>query len=202
MIERGDIQLSKRGPVIAISGPPGSGKSTLCRALVDRIGSGPPVSYDDFETMTRQPPEVVDAWMARGAPYSEIETPGLTEALDAAATRGVVVFETQLGRAYPHTSHLIDFSVWLTCPEDVALARKVRQFVSEARGLPSNRLVQFHGWLAGYLEAYEKIVRPACAQQRDRVRPLADLSLDAETPISGLVETVLAEIEGLIGKSS
>ena len=71
----------KAGPVIAVSGPPGAGKSTLCRALAARIGTKAPIEYDSYETMTRQPPGVVEAWLARGAPYGEIETPGLADAL-------------------------------------------------------------------------------------------------------------------------
>lgn len=187
----------KSGPVIAVSGPPGSGKSTLCRELAERTGSSI-VAYDDYETITRQSPDTIAAWLARGAPYAEIETPGLADALNTAARSGSVIFETQLGRAHPETGPLIDFSIWLSCPEDIALARKVSQFVEGARGAPPERLQEFHAWLANYLEAYVDMVRPACVQQRERVEPLADLALDAQLPAVEHVSTILSHVERLV----
>lgn len=167
------------GPVIAVSGPPGAGKSTLCRALVKRIGTGAPIEYDAFETMTRRSPAAIEDWLARGAPYDEIETPGLADALRTAVGSGAVVFETPLGRAHPETGPLIDISIWLDCPDDIALARKIAQFAASIDGSDARALAQFREWLLGYLRAYDTVVRPACAIQRERVGPLADLRLDA-----------------------
>lgn len=195
---RKDLESGESGLIIAISGPPGAGKSTLCRALAERIAAGAPVEYDDYETMTRQSPDAVAAWLARGAPYEELETPGLVDALRAAALAGNVVFETPLGRAHPETGPLIDFSIWLSCPDDVALARKVGQFLEAARGSPPERLISFHDWLADYLDAYVKVVRPAYAPQGERVQPLADLSLDALVPAKEHLSAIISRMESLI----
>jgi cytidylate kinase len=163
-----------RGPVIAISGRPGSGKSSLAVALCREIGAGL-IAYDDYEIMTRKGQVAMQDWLARGAPYAEIETPGLVQALQAAAGRGPVVFDTPLGRALPVTAGLIDHAIWIDCPAEIALTRKLAQL---AEAVPETQAAAFVTWLRGYLQAQSAIVLPACEIQLQRVAPLADLRLD------------------------
>jgi thymidylate kinase len=163
-----------RGPVIAISGPPGSGKTALAHTLAGRVGAAC-VEYDLFETFTRTSPAGLIDWLARGAPYDEIMAPGLASRLRQAAARGPVVFDTPLGRAHPETGPLIDFAVWIDCPPDLALKRKLAQL---AAAVPDERAAEFLRWLDGYLEAYETLVRPACIIQADRLAGTADVTVD------------------------
>lgn len=168
------------GPVIAISGPPGSGKTALARRLAERLGIAC-VEYDRFETFTRRPPAEVVDWLARGAPYGEIDAPGLAPALRQAAARGPVVFDTPLGRAHPETGPLIGFAVWIDCPADVALKRKLAQL---AAAVPPERSAEFLRWLGGYLDAYETLVRPACIIQAERLAATADMTLDGTADLT------------------
>ncbi|NEX46558.1 AAA family ATPase [Pseudotabrizicola algicola] len=183
------------GPVIALCGFPGSGKTTLARRLAQRLGAGL-VEYDRFETFTRRPlPEVLD-WLAAGAPYAQLQAPGLEEALRLAARGGAVVFDTPLGRAHPQTGGLIDRCFWLDCPADLALARKVAQLSREVPDADSARFVE---WLSGYLALYPTITRPACHVQIERVVPLCDMTIDGTAGIDTILETLVAKCDFLKG---
>lgn len=175
-----------RGPVIAISGPPGAGKTTLTRGVSLELGL-PVIEYDRFETITQRDPHETQDWLRRGAPYDEIETPGLAAAIKEASIQGPVLFDTPLGRAHPETGGLISISFWINCPADLALARKVAQLASD---VPRGEAGAFVQWLDGYLASYEQIVRPACLLQVERVGGLADMTLDATDSIETLIKRI------------
>ena len=179
--------------VIAISGYPGSGKTRLARQ-VSRRSKITHIEYDRYERFTQKSPAEIQSWLARGAPYEEISTPGMREAIREA--RGVVVLDTPLGRAQPGIGPLVDKLIWIDCPPDLALARKVAQL---ARNVPKNQGDGFARWLDGYMQAYETIVRPACAVQARRVAPDADLRLDASLSPAVQDETVLAFLSDCFG---
>lgn len=181
------------GPVIAICGAPGAGKSRLTEGLAARLKAAP-VPYDAFETFTRRGPDAALDWIARDAPYGEIRTPGLAEALRVAVAAGPVIFDTPLGRAHPETGPMIGRAVWIDCPLDLALARKVAQLAGD---VPPPQAGDFVGWLRSYLAQYEHIVRPACEIQLARVRPLCEVIVDARDP----VEKILDNLAGQCGTS-
>lgn len=156
------------GPVIALSGPPGAGKSTFGGWLAARFGAGH-VDYDDYEQITRKPPAEIAEWLAKGAPIDAIPAPGLPEAVAVARAKGMVVFETPLGRAWPGTEGLIDLSIWIDTPLDLALSRKLQIMAQTAPD------AGFRDWLDGYLAAYAGVIRPSLLVQADRVQGLCDL---------------------------
>ena len=167
-------------PILAVCGLPGVGKTSLCAALAQAFG-WQVVAYDDHEQMTDRAPDAVMDWVARGAPVAEVPVPGLRAALMAAAARGPVLFDTPMGRLHPETTDLISYAVWLDCPADVALSRKLLQMLRE-----SSDGAGLAGWLTPYLANYLEFVRPLLVQQVTHVRPLCDLRLDAKQDAKAL----------------
>lgn len=169
--------------IIAVSGPPGAGKSTLTAALAARLG-GVVVRYDDHEVITSWPPDRVIRWLDAGAPFDAVIAPGLRDAL--LAQTGLVLLETPFGRACPETGGMIDTSLWLDCPDDVALARKILALSAKNHGNPG-----FAGWLTAWLNAYGQFTRRALAVQRLRVKPTADQVIDADADAASVMSRSL-----------
>lgn len=181
-------------PIIAISGHPGGGKTTLTKALAGRFGVSA-LHYDDYETMTARPPQQVRDWIARGSDYDEIGLDRLIgELLRCAAAKPaprLVLVDTLLGRAHHRTGRLIDLLVWIDTPPDIALARKISE--AAARAKPAEAW-DFVGWLRAYLDHYSGFIADTYTLQRERVRPSADIVLDGRLAPAQLAEQAMTEI--------
>lgn len=178
-------------PILAISGPPGAGKSTLIGALVARFRVHV-VHFDAHERMTDRSLGEMEDWIARGMPLAEMLPSGLTGHLRAAAADAPVLFETPLGRAVADHAALIDWSVWLDLPGDIALARKIAATVAEADWASQEEL---SSWLQGYLAAYPRIIAPSLAMQAQRVRPAADEIMDATLSTEQLADLLSIRLQ-------
>lgn len=164
-------------PVIAISGIPGAGKTTLGSALARRMGARH-LCFDAYETLTRAPPEQVEDWLARGAPPDEMYDPRLDTDLALLAGQGPVVFDTPLGRHPAAHERLITCAIWIDIPRDVGLARKLALQVGIGGWRSADDLA---GWIGGYLAAYERVILPCLKVQSAVVMPLSDHVIDGMT---------------------
>lgn len=178
-------------PIIAISGPPGVGKSTVIACLLNQMRLNA-VYFDAHETMTDRPIAEIEDWLSRGMPLAEMVPPKLVAHLRAACQDRPVLFETPLGRAVPDHSRLITRSIWLDCPADIALARKIGETVTASDW---ESLTDLTDWLHGYLAAYPRIIAPSLAQQATQVRPLADDLIDATCCASEIAAQVRCIVE-------
>lgn len=194
--------------IIAISAPPGGGKSTVAAALAERLGAAL-VEYDAYDTLTERSPEDIATWLSAGGEYREVDVIELVADLETlrnggairdrrtgeeVTARALIILETPFGRAHPAMATMIETALFLDTPPDVALARKVREFVAQSLADPGpgghNR---FLGWLDRYLHNYEAVTRPAIAIQRQRVLPLADLVITvADAEPEAIVEQAVA----------
>ena len=196
--------------VVAVCGPIGSGKSSIVRGLVARLGDAVAIHMDSYERMTRAPVDQVMRWAERGADFEALEVPLLAEHLEKLkrgetvvepagrtpiAPRKYVVFETQFGRAHEATGAQIDLLIWIDVPLDVALARKLKLFAGEAlRDARAGAALERLAWLDAYLGNYLRLVGPLMQVQAARVRPQADMLVDGSGELDASVRAAAGEI--------
>lgn len=178
-----------RAPIVAISGHPGSGKTSLTRTLQRQLGV-PALHYDDYETFTDTPQAQVRDWVARGSNYDEIKLEPLVKELirlaEAEPRPKCVLFDTLLGRAHSATGELIDTLIWVDTPADIGLARKIGESAGRARG--AGKEPEFVQWLEFYMEQYGGFIADTYSVQRDRVRAGADIIMDGRASQERLAE--------------
>lgn len=165
---------------IGVSAAAGGGKSTLVRALGERIDGAVMVFFDDHPvTMPSNPLQ----WLAEGADFNEWKSDSLEAELASLRDRRVpVVFEAPLGRAHAATGRFIDFLVFIDTPLEVALARWVRRRMSESSLVEEIPVL---------LDIYETVLRPVYLEQRRQVMPDADLVVDGLSEVDIWVDQVL-----------
>lgn len=180
------------GPVVALCGLPGSGKTSLALALSRRFG-WPALHYDDYETATAWPVADLRRWVDAGCDYARIGLGALPGDLARAVSRGPVLLDTLLGRAHPAMAGAIDLAVWIDTPADVALARKVAGAAARARGESGE--AAFAAWLEGWLSLYDDVIAAAYRIQEERVRPGCEIVIDGRPAAAAVAGAAAAAIE-------
>lgn len=194
--------------LIAVSAPVGGGKSTLTRALARSLGDATAIHFDHYETLTDRPIEEIRRWMLDGAALDDLVVERLPEDLarlkagtpvvdptGVEITPGAyVLFETPFARQHQATGALIDLSIWIDTPLDVALARNLREFTRR----PEMR-AELVSWLGPYLDSYLDVVRDLLLMQQEQVGGNADLVLDGMATLDENVERARREIQARFG---
>ena len=188
--------------IIAISGYPGSGKSSLRLALSERL-SCDYIDYDDYQHVTQSAVDEIAGLMQDGSNYDALVIPQLVSHL-ALLKHGekingnngertiipgdVIIFETPLGREHTATGAFIDTQIWVDVPLDIALARNLRVFLADP-GV--GRQQPRRDWIINYLENYLAYVRDMLILQRQRVSNSADLVVDGSRPLEDVVSEIM-----------
>lgn len=189
--------------VIAISGPIGAGKSSLRMALENTLPNCVSVDIDHYQSITQRSLAFVQDWMQSGANPDAFPLPRLANDLrqlrsgfpinhptngQTVAPAEVILFETPFGRLHTETAQQIDILLWIETPLDVALARKLQQFVGEAlhNSSPSG-IREFHQWIFVYLQNYSTTIHSLMRMQQERIASRADVRVDGTLPINQLV---------------
>lgn len=176
----------------------GGGKTTLVRALAQRLPGTATVHFDHYETLTEHPIDDLRRWMEAGADLGEFVIPHLAEHLarlrsglpvvdpstgQTIAAGPQILFETPFARQHEATGKSIDLSIWIDTPLDIALARNLRDFTARPELYDD-----FRPWLSGYLDNYLSTVRDLLTMQREVVGAAADLRLDGRATVETNVD--------------
>jgi shikimate kinase len=166
-------------PVISISGPPGCGKSSVAQMLSAQLGY-PLVQYDDYFGLTSAATEMVEDWVLQNMPLETLFIAEFREKIFDLCASGPVIAETPLGPLHSIEGLHVDFSIWLDCDHDIALARALSKII-EHETWPSGQ--ELAVWANGYLQSYLDFVAKAVRHQRKTVMPKCMLILDAHAPL-------------------
>lgn len=197
--------------IVAISAPPGGGKTALIDVLRSQLPDTSVIAYDDYQAVTTKPMVEVIEWLERGGTLDFMDVPLLAEHLACLKTgqavcnpstgvwvkpAPVIFFETPLGRAHHATGQFIDVLFWLEVPLDLALARKVQSFTHEFLCTSSRQgLAENVQWLSQYLANYQQGTHRALMLQRERVRAnQVDYILDGTEPLPVLAQQLVERL--------
>ena len=189
--------MNKKPFVLGLTGPPGSGKTTLGRLLQQRHAGARILSFDQYQPMTRLLQTQIEAWFAGGADPSTFDHGAIVSALrretvsrHGLTQRPLLLFETPFGRLHRETAAFIDFLVWIDTPLDIALARAVLAFTRTAQREQTPAAARdFIDWQIQYMNFYPALHTMYLAQ-RQRVAPGADLSIDGTGPSEASAEII------------
>ena len=195
--------------VIAISGPAGSGKTTVCEALADTLNA-PALFFDDYAGQSNLPTDL-QKWLADGANFNEWQTPTLVDDLHRLkageaiqspngkqiASGPIIILENPLGCAQASLASCIDYLIFLDTPLEVALARFMLRELTSGAALTrfaATDEAERHAALQMYLQGYLAVFRHVYREQHSQVSTTANLIINADQP----VEAILAEIKAAL----
>lgn len=191
---------------VVVAGGTAGGKSTLARGLAERLDSVL-IAHDRYYFDVAEPrghnydhPDALDTarlvsdletladGKEAGLPVYAFATHSRQPEVERVQPAPVILVEGILVLADPRVAELADLTVYVDCPDDIRLVRRIRRDVVE-RGRDVH----------GVLEQYLGTVRPMHEQFVAPCRAHADLVLDGTQPPDSLVEQLEAVVRARIG---
>lgn len=165
--------------VVAIAGVSGGGKTTIAKHLNERLHNSKTLFFDDYDF---DGPNDIIHWVDKGANYDEwnlapliIDIMGLlSEPLD------FIVLDFPFAYKHSQTSKLIDLTVFIDTPLDIAMARRViRDFKNSSN---ESILIEMENYISqgrrGYLEMLKTI------------KPNSDIVVDGTLSVSKIGDKI------------
>lgn len=190
--------------VITISGVSGAGKSSTVKAIAQGLGDAACFYFDDYGEAMQQPDDGLQ-WIAAGADLTEFVLPQFGQDVErlrqgetvvTPTSRRVepapfLVIEEPFGRGRNDMAKLVDFSVCIEVPMEVALARRLLDAAARWSGTSEQRLA----WIDTYLNTYLfQGMREVYIAINERVKASSDLVLDGTAPVEDNAQRVIKAV--------
>ncbi|UFZ08164.1 hypothetical protein LQG66_18550 [Bradyrhizobium ontarionense] len=190
--------------VIAVSGTSGAGKSSVIATTAEMLMGAARLHFDDYVTLGNDIAQI-RAWIDAGADPDEIKTPVMAVDLrnlisgkpvqppnggSIVHPANYIMIEEPFGRARQELAGLIDLTVYIDVPPEVALARRIVREIAS----PQKQAAQLVGEIEGQLLAFLAIGRDAYLAAARAARDSADLLLDGMLPVDELAASIVEEV--------
>ncbi len=185
----------KKPYIIAINAVSGGGKTALAKLLAESLPKSKLFCFDEFDDTNLYPDDFYD-WSKRGANLLEFDCPGMGDAVGKEINDGkadYIVLDYPFGRDHPMFRDLIDLSVFIDTPLDVAMARRIlRDYTTESEIAVEERSEKLKEEMGHYLEKARYPYLDAIKH-----KDTSDLILDGWTTLENLRDKILEHIKAL-----
>lgn len=174
--------------IVAVAGVAASGKTTVVRALADRLPGARALYFDDYSFPGE--PDDFGVWLADGADYNVWNLELLRKEIETLVSSDTRYLILDYPFAYRNDliAPLIDLAIFLDTPLDVALARRILRDHPVSDGETIRR----------ELIDYLKHARPAFLEMQRSIRSDSDLIINGTLSldeIAGRIEVQIALLE-------
>lgn len=174
--------------VISIAAVSGGGKTTVVKALCNKLEPSKSLYFDDYDF--KEYPEDFYQWVKSGADYNAWNTEALARDLKCLLKEKhlkYIFLDYPFAYKNDKIAPYIDYSIFIDTPLDIAMARRIiRDMKDESMDL-----------LISNLKVYMDKGRVAYLEMLNSIRPNSDLIVDGSTCVEVIVDTIIKHIEVL-----
>ncbi|SYW05187.1 nucleoside/nucleotide kinase family protein [Oenococcus oeni] len=170
--------------VIVISGLTAGGKTTLIKALAQKLTNSEIISFDDYDI--DQLPSAPSLSTPLSESVNQYDITEIVQAVKSARTKfDYVLVDFPFGNRHNSLTSLINLTVYIKTPLDLLLARQI------LRDYSTSELTDILDWLKTYI----RIARSIFLANEQFVSSSADLILDGSSSLPLKVDSVLKKLQ-------